>query len=920
MSVQLVLFPQEAINSNEFIVDGLDFTSINASSSYGAATLGSYALSMSLNNAYPTLINTWYRYRSTLTGSPTLPAEISGNLILYTGGGLGYGSSSGVYQNINNLIAGQSYTLSVTITAPITAGTTLSLIVKNASNATLGSGNFGASDTTKTISFSAVSGDNIIAVQFLEPIFTNSVAIESISLTTYYPPDYTGQVICDLYEDEEIPLTLSVDNFKNVAEKIQSYSKDFNLPATKRNNKIFGNIFEITRTVANAYDFNPYVKTRAVLKQDGFILFDGALRLIDIQDKEGEISYNVNLYAQTIALADILKNRTFNNIDFSELEHAYTKVQIKGSWYTNGLPLSNPLPVGTYAGTAGASVTDVLKYPFVDWTHQILVANGATGSGATLGTPELTNLEQAFRPFIKIKYLLDRIFSDAGYTYSSSVFDSGKFKKLWMDFNWGGDRVPAVLDNTSYTATMYYLEAGVATFNTDQTFIRGGFIDNSVTGGQATSYVPPDYVNSGADIYKIVATTSNQLYNIDYQMNFYNDLSNNDDDFIVKWLKYDDSTGVTSTVNYQTVNIYQESWGTIKGSIEVALNLDDKLWWEYAGTGSFTGTWAEYRGGTATFTISSTVISSAALNNLRGELNQWDFLKGILTMFNLVTLQDKTDPANIIIEPYADVFITTTQGTSLAERSIQHDWTDKVDIKDIKLTPLNDLKKTTIFKYDEESDDYIFNVYKGSTRGHLYGSKVFSAEGLTLLEGDDEIVASPFAATVSKPLGQGFNEMIVPTVYSMNDDGTTNPFDNMPRILYNHTGASPVTMGSTTYYIPSQNGASSENSSLFFSFSHLSNIPTTATTDDYNFGECQYIQPIGQTVTSNLFNTYWLPYYNELYNPDTKTMVLKVNLQPADIATFEFSDYVMIKNRSYRVNRIDYKPKDLSTVEFILIP
>ena len=98
---------------------------------------------------------------------------------------------------------------------------------------------------------------------------------------------------------------------KSVAEKIQSYSKDFNLPATKRNNQIFGNIFEITRTVANPYDFNPYVRTRAVLKQDGIILFDGALRLIDIQDREGEISYNVNLYAQTIALADTLKNKTF---------------------------------------------------------------------------------------------------------------------------------------------------------------------------------------------------------------------------------------------------------------------------------------------------------------------------------------------------------------------------------------------------------------------------------------------------------------------------------------------------------------------------------------------------------------------------------------------------------------------------------
>ena len=128
---------------------------------------------------------------------------------------------------------------------------------------------------------------------------------------------------------------------------------------------------------------------------------------------------------------------------------------------------------------------------------------------------------------------------------------------------------------------------------------------------------------------------------------------------------------------------------------------------------------------------------------------------------------------------------------------------------------------------------------------------------------------------------------------------------------------------SSSYYIPAQNGVSSENNDDLFTFSHLRNIPTVPDTDpyidDFNFGECQYFQPIGQTVPQNLFNIYWLPHYNQLYNPDTKTMEVKVNLQPSDIATFKFSDYVMIRNRAYRVNRIDYKPKDLSTVEFILI-
>ena len=65
---------------------------------------------------------------------------------------------------------------------------------------------------------------------------------------------------------------------------------------------------------------------------------------------------------------------------------------------------------------------------------------------------------------------------------------------------------------------------------------------------------------------------------------------------------------------------------------------------------------------------------------------------------------------------------------------------------------------------------------------------------------------------------------------------------------------------------------------------------------------------------------YWQPYFNELYNPDTRAMTLKVNLSPSDVASFKFYDTVFIKNRVFRVNKIGYKPNDLATVEFILIP
>ena len=101
----------------------------------------------------------------------------------------------------------------------------------------------------------------------------------------------------------------------------------------------------------------------------------------------------------------------------------------------------------------------------------------------------------------------------------------------------------------------------------------------------------------------------------------------------------------------------------------------------------------------------------------------------------------------------------------------------------------------------------------------------------------------------------------------------------------------------------------------------MSTIPSvSATTTDFVFQSEQLYPGVGFAPTDNLYSTYWQPYFNELYNADTRTMTLKVNLTPSDIANFKFFDVVFIKNRSFRVNKIEYKPNSLATVEFILIP
>ena len=405
MSVQLIVFPQYfdgstplSSPSTEFIVDGINFN--NANTSVSAQSVAG-ALPQAFVNTYTVfgfsifMVNTWFRF----SGAASEITESSGALNI--------SSDEGIVQRLSNLTIGATYDLTLNITANST-----NLKVYQYKGNIVQSTHTITGTGLQTISFDAYSSTDIIVIYSVNSTAVIEEMSCNLSISTpsgIFTDLRNGQVICDLYEDEDIPLSLSVDDFKNVAEKVQSYSKAFNLPATKRNNKIFDNIFEVTRT-DTGLNFNPYKKTKCILKQDGFLLFEGYLRMIDISDKEGEISYNVNLYSEVIALADVLGERTFSDLDFSELNHAYNLSNIQASWGATGVTYTNP-------STSGFRAAETVKYPFVDWTHQYTF-------DASSGFPVLPNLESAFRPFLTLKYLINRIPFDRYDYYFIYLFSS----------------------------------------------------------------------------------------------------------------------------------------------------------------------------------------------------------------------------------------------------------------------------------------------------------------------------------------------------------------------------------------------------------------------------------------------------------------------------------------------------------------
>ena len=88
MSVQLIVYPQNyegqynafSTSATEALVNGINFTGLNTTTSYDSS--GVYTITDTITNEPPVIANTWYRFRSTSAGTPTLPTVTSNNLVL----------------------------------------------------------------------------------------------------------------------------------------------------------------------------------------------------------------------------------------------------------------------------------------------------------------------------------------------------------------------------------------------------------------------------------------------------------------------------------------------------------------------------------------------------------------------------------------------------------------------------------------------------------------------------------------------------------------------------------------------------------------------------------------------------------------------------------------------------------------------
>lgn len=675
----------------------------------------------------------------------------------------------------------------------------------------------------------------------------------------------------DLYGDESVNFTFQVDEVRDIDNKNGSYSKTFDIPATKTNNVYFNHIYRVE--VDSTY--NPSLSADVEIYDDGVLLFEGGMYLNEVITKGDERMYNVEVFSRSITFMEKLGEATINDLDFSDLAHSYTTSNIVDSWDSTGVTL-----------TAGGTSTDVF-YPLID-----------AGTLIEGYSQVVVDKKTCFAPYISLKYMVDKIFAYAGVSYNSTFLDGADFAKYYMDTN-AGKQVELYIDM---------------------------FADVQLTSNQAltTSLAVLDLDVENADangIYnnlqqKYVATTADESVNIKATIPFVGD------DSSIVYVYAEVVTGGTTTTTLldtvQTQSAWTHSGSTTVASINYTVQLaaiGDTIQLKVkksSGSGTISATntasiyWYDTIGTpyvlgslnlSCVYTTQQTGIENK-IKNGRGEVLLKDLMRDVIKLFNLVF--EPTQNGSIDIEPEKDFM---SGGTRL-------DWTDKVDKSTMKQIFI-EVPSHIAFRYNNDDNDALLSQYKAVT-GREYGEQIIGTGADRLSE--KEIKLDVFSATAFKGYGANYLSAIYK---DLEDNGTwtqSTYFDCKPRLLIK-TGDVQNIVYQTSFAGGGMSGTQAATPTHYDKDLYL----VTNSDKSLNFGNhANLFSSINVTTPiHNLYVRYYLDYIVNRYSAKAQLVKVNARLDRKDISELSFANTILVEGVEYYLNKVDYNTDGTAKVELL---
>jgi hypothetical protein len=675
----------------------------------------------------------------------------------------------------------------------------------------------------------------------------------------------------DLSADFDISINKAIADIREPQSRSSEWTKTITIPGTAQNNKLFSHIFEVEHTIRTstqfAPDFNPNKKADVVVLLDEIEQLRGFIRLIQINVLGStQIEYQCSLHGQTADLFTTIAERKLNVLDFSEYNHTLSSGAVIDSWDTS---------ITKNGSSQAFAYGSGYMYALIDKGYS--------------KTQNITQFEvSSMTPCLYAKTIVDKIFTDAGYSYTAdSYFNNDRFKRLVVTPPNGLTVSSAVIEQRRFKATRtttQSLSLGTTLiFNNDST---SGNYDNGNNYNNGTgAYVVPV---AGEYVFDLTLNmvcnigTYSPLYPPD---NFTIAIGMYVNNVLVKTATFQQTFGVFPIVNdvhlvYSRANIgdsvtfkLTQVYDSLNNTTLVNSNFTLDV---------LTNSFVENDCTAFTFGYGETVDFTQFLNS---EVKQSDMLMSFVKMFNLYIEPDKDQPKKLRLVPRDDFY-----------NGVNVDWTYKLDYSQpVEIVPMGELDANPyMFSYKQGGD--ISNQEYQEMYQTTYGSRTYQVDNdFVKTEKKIDIVFSP---TQIKNYPNAQKNFVLSYVDSEKDGDL--------RILYYgglQTGVSwrlyPI-----SYMLPFYSNRASLPLTL-----HYDSISNP--TFDILFGMPRELG-VGAGYkygNSNLVTNFYYRFITEITNKNSKIVRAFFRITPSDWFNLQFKNLYFFEGQYWRLNKVnDYNP------------
>ena len=118
---------------------------------------------------------------------------------------------------------------------------------------------------------------------------------------------YIGNQRVELFNDENVTLTETIQDIRDISKVFTNFTKPFTLPASDTNNKIFKHYYRFN--LVQNYSFDARKKVDAKLELNSIPYRDGKIALEGVDLVKGKPkAYRVTFFGNTVNLKDTLND------------------------------------------------------------------------------------------------------------------------------------------------------------------------------------------------------------------------------------------------------------------------------------------------------------------------------------------------------------------------------------------------------------------------------------------------------------------------------------------------------------------------------------------------------------------------------------------------------------------------------------